>query len=814
MNSIVRDLRYAVRMLARSPGFAVTAIVILGLGIGAMTAIFTVVNGVLIRPLPYPNSDRIVSLREVSAKGHPMAVAGPNFRDIHEQSRSFKALASVSYAGPVTVLGAAEPERSKAASVSEDFFRVMGVQPARGRAFLPEEQVLGGAPAVVVSHAFWQRALAGGSIAGKTLSFDGRVYSVVGVMPDGFGYPRGTELWTAAGIDADGESRTAHNWTVVGRLTDGVSLQRARADISSIAHRLKAQYGSDMDMTDASLQPLRDQIVGDVRTPLLVFLGATAVLLLIAVANVSNLLLARLAVRRQEIAVRVALGAGFRSLIQQLMAESLVLSLVSGVAGVLLAYVGTALLLALHPTYLPRIGDVGVNGTVLLFAFGVSLVVAIVLAVMAAFTGVPHDIRGALAGGQRTLAGSGSARIARDVLVVVQTGLTLVLLAGAALMGRSILRLLTVDTGFRTQDVLVMNVAASSPDDPARVGSFNERLLAQLRTSPGVRAVGAVSDFPLQNGGANGTYLLLNAPDEVKTMDDFGALAKDPSRSGNADWRVASAGYFEAMHIPLIKGRLFGESDAANAPVTVAVVSESFAKRQWPGQDPLGRLIQYGNMDGDIRALRVVGVVGDVRAISVTQAPEPTFYAYYRQRPGGMRESHIAIWTRGDPSSMIPTARAVLKRVDPNVPPTFSTVEQVIGTSTADRRFSFLLLGVFGATALVLAVAGMYAVVSYLVTQRTREIGVRMAFGAHSSDVLWLVMQRGAILALVGIGLGLVAALALTRVSASMLYGVTATDPVAYVAGALLLATVAVFASYVPARRAAMLEPVDALRDE
>ena len=814
MNSMVRDLKYAMRMLARSPGFAVTAIVILGLGIGAMTAIFTVVNGVLIRPLPYPHSDRIVWLRELSAKGHQMAVAGPNFRDIHERSRSFKALAAVSGGEPVTVLGAAEPERSTEATVSADFFRVMGVQPARGRAFLPEEQVLGASPAVIVSHAFWERALAGGSIAGKTLSFDGRVYSVVGVMPDGFDYPRSTELWTPAGIEADGESRTAHNWSVVGRLADGVSLQRARADISNIAHRLKAQYGSDIDMTDASLQPLRDEIVGNVRTPLLVFLGATAVLLLIAVANVSNLLLARLAVRRQEIAVRVALGAGFRSLIQQLMAESLVLSLVSGVAGVVLAYVGTALLLALHPTYLPRIGDVGVNGTVLLFAFGVSLVVAVALSVMAAFSGVPRDIRGALAGGQRTLAGSGSGRIARDVLVVVQTGLTLVLLAGAALMGRSILRLLTVDTGFRTQDVLVMNVAASSPDDPARVGSFNERLLAQLRAAPGVRAVGAVNAFPLQDGGANGTYLLLNAPDEVKTMDQFGALAKDPSRSGNADWRVASAGYFEAMHIPLIKGRLFDESDAADAPVTVAVVSESFAKRQWPGQNPLGRLIQYGNMDEDIRALRVVGVVGDVRAISMTQAPEPTFYAYYRQRPGGMRESHIAIWTSGDPSSMIPTARSVLKRVDPNVPPTFITVQQVIGTSTADRRFSFLLLGVFGATALVLAITGMYAVVSYLVTQRTREIGVRMAFGAHSSDVLRLVMGRGAMLALVGIGLGLVAALALTRVSASMLYGVTATDPVAYVAGALLLATVAVFASYVPARRATMLEPVDALRDE
>ncbi|MEO7218457.1 MAG: ABC transporter permease, partial [Gemmatimonadaceae bacterium] len=567
MNSLGRDLRYAMRTLARSPGFAVTAIVILGLGIGAMTAIFTVVNGVLFRPLPYTQPDRIVVLQELSAKGHAMAVAGPNFTDIHEQSRSFKALAEVSNMGPVTVLGAAEPQRSREVLVSQDFFRVMGVQPTRGRAFLPEEQVPGGAPAVIVSNAFWQRALAGGSIAGKALTFDGRVYSVVGVMPKGFDYPRGVELWTAAGIEPPRGSRTAHNWFVVGRLADGVSLQRARSDVSNIARRLKAQYGSDIDMTDASLVPLRDQMVGDVRTPLLVFLGATAVLLLIAVANVSNLLLARLAVRRQEIAVRVALGAGFRSLIQQLMAESLVLSLASGAAGVLLAYIGTVLLLAFSPSYIPRMGDVSVNGTVVLFALGVSLVVALALSVMAALSGVPKDIRGALAGGQHTLAGSGSGRIARDVLVVVQTGLTLVLLAGAALMGRSILRLLKVDTGFRTESVLVMNVAASSPDDNARVRSFDEQLLAQLRATPGVRAVGGINAFPLQNEGANGTYLLLNTPDEVKNFDDFGALAKNPSRSGNANWRVASAGYFEAMHIPVVRGRVFDQSDAPDASV-------------------------------------------------------------------------------------------------------------------------------------------------------------------------------------------------------------------------------------------------------
>jgi len=813
MTGTVRDLRYALRTLLRSPSFAFTAVAILALGIGAMTAIFTVVNGVLLRPLPYPQSDRIVALREVSARGHPMPVADPNFRDIHGQSRSFRALAEVSMASPVTVLGATEPQRSTEASVSADFFRVMGVQPVRGRAFLAEEQVVGAAPAVVVSHAFWQNAMNGGSIVGKTLTFDGQVFSVVGVMPQDFDYPRGTELWTPGGLRAQGNSRTAHNWSVVGRLADGVTLQRARADVSGIARRVKTQYGSAVDMVDASIEPLREQMVGNVRTPLLVFLGATAVLLLIAVANVSNLLLARLAARRQEIAVRVALGAGFRSLVRQLMAESLVLSLVSGAAGVLLAYLGTALLLAYHPSYMPRVDDVGIDGAVLLLALVVSLVVAVALSVTAALSAVPRDIRGALAGGQRTLAGSGSGRIARDALVVIQTGLTLVLLAGAALMGRSILHLLSVDTGFRTQGVLVMNVAASSPETE-HVRSFDERLLAQLRAMPGVRGVGGISNFPLQDPCCNGTYLVLNQPDEVATMDEFSTLAKVPSRSGNANWRVASAGYFEAMHIPLLRGRIFGESDAADAPVTVAVVSESFARRQWPGQDPLGRLIQFGNMDGDLRALRIVGVVGDVRATSMAQEPEPTLYAYYLQRPGWMAESHIAIWTDGDPRFLIPAARAVLKRVDPNVPPTFSTVEQVIGTSTADRRFSFLLLGVFGAAALVLAVAGMYAVVSYLVTQRTREIGVRIAFGAHSADVLRLVMGRGAVLAAIGIGLGLIAALALTRVSATMLYGVTATDPLAYLAGALLLATVAVVASYVPARRAAMLDPVEALRAE
>lgn len=814
MTAFARDLRHALRMLVRSPGFAATTILILGLGIGAATAIFTVVNGVLLQPLPYPHSDRIVSLREVDTKGQESALAGPNFEDIHDQSHSFQALAALSGSYPVSVTGGSEPVRSTAVAVSRDFFRVMSVHPAIGRPFTSDEQRVGAAPAVIVSNAFWRESLGGGSIVGRTVTFDQRVYSVVGVMPTGFAYPRQVELWTPSELEPPRPSRTAHNWAVVGRLADGVSIERERAELRAIAHRLKAQYGSDIDMADAAVTPLRDDIVRNARTPLLIFLGATGVLLLIAVANVSNLLMARLAIRRQEMAVRVALGAGFGPLLRQLLAESLVLSVVSGVVGVLIARLGTAVLLAFHPAYLPRIDDVSVNGPVLLFALAISIVVAIALSILAAFNGMPKDVRGALAGGQRTLAGSGSGRFTRDALVVLQTGLALVLLAGAALMARSILHLLAVDPGFRTDNVLVMNVAATSPDDNTRVREFDSRLLAQLRVLPGVRAVGGVSALPLQDDGPDGSYLLLNAPDEVASMEQFIAMMKIPSRIGHADWRVASPGYFEAMGIPLVRGRMFGDVDAPGAPVNAAVVSESFVKRQWPGQDPIGRLIQFGNMDGDVRALRVVGVVGDVHAYSLTDKLKPTLYAFYRQRPGSAGRFHIAIWTRGDPNALIPAARRVLHQSDPDVPPIFSTVNQIVGNSTADRRFSFVLLSAFGAAALVLVVAGIYAVISYLVTQRTREIGVRIAFGAHSADVVRLILRRGATLAFVGIALGILASLILTRLSASMLYGVTATDPVAYLGGALLLGTVAIAASYVPARRAAMLDPVDALRAE
>lgn len=811
--SLRQDLRYALRRLRRSPGFTLSALGILGLGIGATTAIFTVVDGVLLRPLPYPGPDRIVRIHEVAADGHGMAMAGPNFRDLRDQSRSFAALAATSGSFAVSVTGGTEPARSVADAVTPDFFRVMGVGPVRGRAFTPQEQSVGGPAAVVVSHGFWRRVLGGGSIRGRTLRSGGQIYTVVGVMPRGFDYPAGTELWLPAGAWEKNASRTAHNWRVVGRLADGISLGSARADLSAIGHRLAADHGDDVDLVDVSATRLRDDMVGDVRTPLLVLLGAAAFLLLIAIANAGNLLLARLSSRGRELAVRRALGAGRGRLLQQLVVETLVLGLGAGAMGVLLARLGTTALLGLAPDYLPRVGEISVSGTVLLFALGVSVVTAVGLGVAAALAG-PSDLRGALAAGRRSVAGGSGSRLARDALVVGQTALTLVLLAGAGLMGRSLLRLLSQDPGFRTDHVLVMNVAASNPDDPDAVRTFDDELLDRLRSLPGVEAVGGINDFPLQDQGADGTYLVLDRPDQVQDFSGFETLAKQPGRTGHAWWRVASAGYFRAMGIPLVRGRGFSDRDAPGDEVHAALVSRSFAARQWPHEEALGKLVEFGNMDGDLHALRVVGVVGDVRSQSPGERAQPTLYAFYRQRPATASRFHVALHTRGDPGALIPAAREALREVDPAVPPTFRTIGQVVAGRTADRRFALYLLLAFGGAALALAVAGTYALVSYLVARRAGELGIRVAFGARPGDVVRLVLGRSATLTGLGIVIGGAVALALTRLLAGLLYGVTASDPLAYASGALVLAGAALAASWIPARRASLADPASAIRTE
>jgi predicted permease len=814
----MRDIRFAFRTLSRAPFFTVIALLTLALGIGATTAIFTVVDGVLLRPLPYPEPQRLVQLWEVGTKGGRSNFSDPDFEDIQAQTRSFTSMAKVSDWGIVSVVGGNEPVRAHVSVVSKDFFRTMGVQPLHGRFFLPDEQREGGTPAVVVSTGFWRSVLGGAPIgSGVTLTFDGMVFTVVGVAPPELDYPAGAALWTPAELVGRNPHRTAHNWPVLARLAPHTTLEQARADADNIGRRIRAQYGEETDMVGVALMPLREQMVGQMKPALLILLGASGVLLLIACANVVNLMMARMAARDGEYALRVALGASRTRLVQQFVAESLVLAIGGGVIGVLLAGVGVRALLAFQSGNIPRVAGVHLSWTVLAFSLGVSVAAALAMGLLTAMRAGRGDLRAALAESQRTQAGAGATMRLRGALVIAQMAATIVLLVGAGLLGRSFIKLLEVNPGFRTSDALVLDVSlpsASGHDSvwATRTVSFYDRLIERLRAIPGVREVGGVTVLPLgDDNGGNGTFIIMNGPDEQITGDNFGELARDRSRSGNAYFRVASAGYFRAMGVPLVQGRLFDERDTRESP-HVAVISESLAKKRWPNEDPIGKVIQFGNMDGDLHPFTIVGVVGDVREAGLASEPLPTFYADYRQRPWVANGFNLVMQGNVENASVIAAARRAVSELRPDVPPRFRTIETVVSTSVADRRFTLLLIGVFGASALLLATLGVYGVISYLVTQRRQEIGVRIALGAQSADVMKLVLRQGALLAGIGIVAGGAAALALTRLIRGMLFGVSTTDPLAFFAVILSMLVVALLASFVPARRAAGIAPMSILR--
>jgi predicted permease len=814
----MRDIRFAFRTLSRAPFFTIIALLTLALGIGATTAIFTVVDGVLLRPLPYPEPQRIVRLWESSAKGGRMNFSDPDFEDIQAQTRSFTSLATASDWGTVSVVAGKGAVRASSAAVSKDFFRTMGVHPLRGRFFAPDEQRQGGTPAVVVSYGFWRSALAGAPInSGLTLAFDGNVFSVVGVAPPELDYPAGNDLWIPSELGPRYPSRTAHNWPVLARLAPGVTLAQARADADNIGRRVKQQYGDATDMVGVAMMPLREQMVGHLKPALLILLGASGVLLLIACANVVNLMMARAAAREGEYSLRLALGASRARLVQQFVAESLVLAAGGGILGVVLAAVGVRALLAMQSGNIPRASGVHVSWGVLAFALLVSVAAALAMGLLTAWRAGRGDLRAALAESQRTQAGAGATARLRGALVVAQVAATIVLLVGAGLLGRSFVKLLDVDPGFRTQSSLVLDLSVPSEGDhdsvwAARTAGFYSELMDRLRSIPGVRAVGGVSVLPLAGeGGGSGTFLVMNGADEQIDMESFSRLARDPSRTGNAAFRIASGGYFRAMNIPLLKGRLFDERDNRESP-HVAVISESLAKEKWPNEDPLGKVIQFGNMDGDLHPLTVVGVVGDVREDGLASKPGPTLYADYRQRPWKASDFNIVMQGSVENASVIAAARSAVRALRPDVPPRFRTIETVVSTSVADRRFTLLLIGVFGASALLLATLGVYGVISYLVTQRRQEIGVRIALGAQSGDVMKLVLRQGALLAGTGIVVGGFAALALTRLIRGMLFDISATDPLAFAAVILCMLAVALLASLIPARRAAGIAPMSILR--
>jgi len=837
MHALWQDVRYGLRMLAKNSGFTVVAVLTLALGVGATTAIFSVIYGVLLRPLSYTHPEQIVHLWEMSAEGHRMNFADPNFTDMRSQNHSLQGIAE--YASSLeSVSGGKEPSRTMVASVSRDFFAVMGVQPAIGRWFAAEEQRNNAPAAALVSYSYWKQSLGSTQdLASVHLKIEGQAASVIGILPVGFRFPDNTDIWIPREIRAPYPSRTAHNWNVIARLREGTSLDASRTELTGIAQRLKQQFVDDTAMVGVAMEPLREAMTSNVRPALIVLFGASGFLLLIACANVVNLMLAQAAGRERELSIRAALGAGRHRLIRQFLTEAFLLSTIGGALGVLAAVWGLNVLLAIAPGNLPRLEDVGINVPVLLFSLVAVFLVAIGLGIFSAVRATCGDPRAALNEGSQKQAGTLGKQRLDHLIISAQLATTFVLLVGAGLLGRSLLRVLSVDPGFRTEGVLTMELAL--PGDPRKVQriQFLNEVIARVRNIPGVQEVGGTNVLPLADGArADGSYVIMNPAQISPSTQDLiqraanGNLDKDPAllaefskffeeifkdqaHMGEADYCVASEGFFNTLGIPLLSGRLFDSRDTKDS-LHVAVVSKSLADEKWPKQNPIGQTVEFGNMDGDPRLMTIVGVVGDLRDKSLETAPRPSIYVDYRQRPTAAQRFTIVMLAPGNPDAVFSAAREIVRSLDPDVPPRFSTFSNTFAASLGARRFTLLLVGIFSATALLLAMAGIYGVTAYAVAQRTREIGVRMALGASRRTVLGMVLKQGVITGAVGVGTGILGSLALTRWLQSQLFGVSPTDLATFAGVALILILVSLAACWIPGRRATRVDPMVALRYE
>jgi predicted permease len=816
LHSVVSDCRYGLRQLRKNPGSTAVMVFTLALAIGAATAIFSVVYSVLLRPLPYDDSSRIMAIFEVNSKGGWSRLADPNFDDFRDQNRSFQAIAKYND-NIASVSGTSQATRTTIAGITPDFLKVFRVQPILGRDFSASDAKKGAGPTVLVSFGYWRQYLGSSQdLSQLHLKIDGAVYSVIGVLPVGFRFPDDVELWLPADLDGENQSRTSHNYHAVGRLRDGVTVEQANADISAIARRIHETSSEQGDylLKDGIVLPLQDSITGKARAALLILLGAVGFLLLVACANVANLLLAQASVRERELAIRSALGAARGRLIRQFLTEAFLLSLFGGGLGVLGALGGVAGLIALAPLNLPRLDSVSISIPVLLFASLLSTAVAAGLGAFTAARATSGDLRKGLGEGGRGQAGSqGNQRVGR-ILVAAQIAITLVLVVGAGLLGRSLMKVLEVNPGFRVDKIVTMDVSLPWVEDPkAKVGQgiFFSNLIDRLKQIPGVRKVGAASALPMEGGLPDGMFELMTQNEVPKTPEGFGPLLQQKERLGIADFCVATDGYFEVLGIPLIRGRIFDEHDGANSP-HVAVISESLARERWPNQDPIGHTIEFGNMDGDLRLLTIVGIVGDTHEYGLDAPPRPTVYVDLFQRPRSAIT--LTMLSDADTGSVTSAARGILQDLNPEIPTRFRTFSQVYSASLGSRKFNVILIGFFGITALLLATAGVFGVMAYSVSRRTREIGVRVALGASRGDVLTMILNQALRTIFIGVSIGIAGALALTRTVESLLFGVTATDPLTFAGVTLLLVGAALLACYIPARRATKVDPVIALRDE
>ena len=817
METLLRDIRYAARSLGKSRGVTLLVVLTLALGIGATTAIFSVVYGVLLRPLPYAGPDRIMALYEINTKGTWSRLADPNFDDFRDQNHSFQAIAK--YIDDVaSVSGAAQPTRTKVAAVTPGFLKVFDIQPIIGRDFSDSDNKKGASPVVLVSYGYWKQYLGGSQdLSQSRLKINNQAFSVIGVLPAGFQFPPEASLWLPADLDGENTSRTSHNYIGIGRLHDGVTVQQANGDISAIARRIHETSSEKGDylLKDAIVLPLQDSITGTARPALLVLLGAVGFLLLVACANVANLLLAQATVKERELAIRSALGAARGRLIRQFLTEAFLLSLIGGGFGVLGAFWGVAGLVALAPENLPRLASVSISVSVLAFAFLLSTAVAVGLGAFVALRATSGDLRQGLLEGGRGQSGSHSSQRMGRAIVAAQMAITLVLVVGAGLLGRSLMKVLEVNPGFRVDKIVAMDVSLPWVEDPkARTGQgiFFSNLLDRLKQIPGVRRVGAVSNLPLVEGGLpDGMFLLMTQDEVPKSPDDFGRLFQQKERLGVADFCVATDGYFQILGIPLVRGRLFDEHDGPDTP-HVAVISESLARVRWPGQDPIGHTIEFGNMDGDLRLLTIVGIVGDIHQYGLDAPPHPTVYVNLFQRPRPTMT--VTMLSDAVTPSVISAARGILQELNPEIPASFRTFSQIYSDSLGSRRFNLILIASFGIAALLLATAGVFGVMAYSVSRRTHEIGMRVALGAGSGDVLRMILGQGLRTALIGVAIGIAGSLALTRAVESMLFGVTTTDPLTFGGVILLLVGASLAACYIPARRAALVDPLEALRHE